>query len=228
MRSSRNESGCLRPTVEQDPAAHPPWSYPPSRTLAHVMPKRPLRHGGGGSPRTLSKPPLRHGEGGPQKAARIDALRQAMAKLETAATGAKAKHLALGIPEIHARLPGPGLACGVLHEVSATAHGDKPAAFGFVFALTAAALRLRCGPAVLVAAQRAFTDFGRPYGHGLAQLGLDVDRLLIVETRSHKDALWAIEDTLRSRAAPALVAGVAAGDLDLTVSRRLNLAAAEQ
>ena len=40
----------------------------------------------------------------------------------------------------------PGLACGVLHEVAAAAHGDRPAAFGFVFALTAAALAARAGP----------------------------------------------------------------------------------
>jgi protein ImuA len=149
-----------------------------------------------------------------------------MVKLETAAPGAKAQHLSLGVPEVHAHLPGPGLACGVLNEITAAAHGDRPAAFGFVFALTAAALRFRAGPAVLVAERRALTDFGKPYGHGLAQLGLDVGRLLIVETRDHKDALWAIEDTLRSGAAPAMVAGAIAGNLDLTISRRLNLAAA--
>jgi protein ImuA len=167
---------------------------------------------------------------GSQKTARLDALRLTLAKLETAAaaSGTKAQPLALGVPDMHARLPGPGLACGVLHEVAAAVHGDKPAAFGFVFALTAAALWTRPGPAVLVAAQRALREFGEPYGHGLAQLGLDVGRLLIVETRNHKDALWALEDTLRSGAAPAMVAGVVAGNLDLTASRRLNLAASKQ
>ena len=105
-------------------------------------------------------------------------------------------------------------------------HGDRPAAFGFLFALTAAALRSRPGPAVLVAARRALADFGRPCGHGLAQLGLDVGRLLIVETSTDKDALWTIEDALRSEARPAMVAGAISGNLDLTTSRRLNLAAA--
>ena len=56
--------------------------------------------------------------------------------------------------EMQAHLPGPGLACGALNEITAAAHGDKPAAFGFILALTVTALRLRAGPAVLVASQR--------------------------------------------------------------------------
>jgi protein ImuA len=86
----------------------------------------------------------------------------------------------------------------------------------------------RAEPAVFVAARRALSDFGAPYGHGLAQLGLDVGRLILVETRSDKDALWALEETLRSGVRPAMVAGALAGGLDLTSSRRLNLAAAPQ
>ena len=126
----------------------------------------------------------------------------ALARLETAAPGTKAQHLALGVPDMHAHLPGNSpdrLACGVLHEVAAAAHGDRPAAFGFVLALTAAALSARPGAALFIASRRALADFGALYGHGLAQLGLDVGRLLLIETRSDKDALWALEDTLRSR-----------------------------
>jgi protein ImuA len=175
----------------------------------------------------MSKTCLRHdGEGNP----RVAALRQALAKLETAASGAKTQHLPLGVPEMHAHLPGNspdrGLACGVLHEVAAAAYGDRPAAFGFVFALAAAALAARPGVALFIASRRALADLGALYGHGLAQLGLDVGRLLLIETRSDKDALWALEDTLRSDARPAMVAGAIAGGLDLTSSRRLNLAAA--
>jgi protein ImuA len=118
------------------------------------------------------------------------------------------------------------LASGALNELTA-AHGDLPAAFGFLFTLTALGLEARPGPAVFVAARRAFADFGAPYGHGLAQLGLDVDRLVLVETKSDKDALWALEETLRSGAA-AIAAGAIGGGLDLTSSRRLNLAAASQ
>jgi protein ImuA len=131
------------------------------------------------------------------------------------------------------------LPCGALNEVVA-AHADRPAAFGFLFALMAMGLgsgpymgrdeglELQARPAVFVAARRALSDFGAPYGHGLAQLGLDVGRLIIVETRTDKDALWALEETLRSGVQPALVAGALSGGLDLTSSRRLNLTAAPQ
>jgi len=159
------------------------------------------------------------------QAVRIAALRRGLAKLERTHRGAPA-HLSLGLPEVHARLAGPGLACGVLNEIAAAAHGDRPAAFGFVIALLTGALGARRGPAVLIASRRGLADFGAPYGHGLSQLGLDVGRLLLVETQSDKDALWALEETLRSRTRPAMVAGAVAGRLDLTTSRRLNLAAA--
>jgi protein ImuA len=117
------------------------------------------------------------------------------------------------------------LVAGVLHELAA-GHADRPAAFGFLFTLTAAALAARPGPAVFIASKRALTDFGLPYGHGLAQIGLDPNRLILVETGKDKDALWALEEVLRSPARPAMVAGALDGGLDLTPSRRLNLAAA--
>jgi protein ImuA len=149
-----------------------------------------------------------------------------VAKLEMGAAAREERaHLPLA-PEVHRHLPGPGLACGTLNEIVAASHGDRPAAFGFLFALSALALASRPGPALFVAARRALSDFGAPYGHGLHQMGLDVGRLILVEARTDKDTLWAIEETLRSGAAPAVVAGVVERGLGLTASRRLNLAAA--
>lgn len=123
-----------------------------------------------------------------------------------------------------AGLPGPGLVAGVLNEVIA-ARSDRPAVFGFLFALTATALQERAGPAIFVAAQRTL-EFGSLYGLGLNQLGVDVSRLILVDTDTDKDALWALEESLRSEANPAMVIGAIEAGLDLTQSRRLNLAAA--
>jgi protein ImuA len=156
---------------------------------------------------------------------RIAALRQTVARLENAWLGAPPAYLSLGLPDLHHHLPGPGLPCGALHEVIAAAHGDTPAATGFVFAVMACALQARRGPALLVVSRQA-ADFGRPYGHGLRTFGLDVGRLLLVEARAGKEALWVLEEILRSDAGPAVVAGAVETDLDLTMSRRLNLAAA--
>ncbi len=88
----------------------------------------------------------------------------------------------------------------------------------------AAAQRSCAGPAAFVAARRTL-DFGVPYGHGLARLGLDVRRLILIETETDKEALWALDEMLRSEVRPAVVAGVVKSGLDLTQSRRLNLAA---
>ena len=167
---------------------------------------------------------LRGPDGG-SKGERIAALRQMMAGLECASLSSAepSASLPLGLPELQAHLPGfgpgcgpgfeaggAGLACGVLHEIAAAAHGDRPAAFGFSLALMACAQQARTGPAVFVASRRCLADFGNLYGHGLHQHGLDVGRLLLVETRTDKDALWAIEESLRSQAAPAMVAGALA------------------
>src|SRR5215475_1721360 len=153
-------------------------------------------------------------------------LRHSIAQLETSRLPTAPTPLALGIPAIDRQLPDLGLASGVLHEIMAATHGDGPAAVGFLFALTSLALKARPGLAVLVASQRAFAEWGRPYAQGLYQFGLDPGRLLLVETGSDKEALWAIEETLKSHAQPAMVTAALASHLDLTASRRLNLAAA--
>jgi protein ImuA len=162
---------------------------------------------------------------------RLAALRKAVERLQTTpALGRAGSGPASPAPSQGLRGPFRGLpaalSCGALNELVA-AHTDRPAAFGFLFTLTALGLEARPGPAVFIAARRTLAEFGAPYGHGLAQLGLDVGRLILVETGSDKDALWALEETLRSGVA-AMVAGAIEGGLGLTSSRRLNLAAATQ
>jgi protein ImuA len=163
-------------------------------------------------------------------AGRLIALRQAVERIERGEQGASAARLALGVAEIDRFLPGGGLAMGAVHEVLAAQHGAKPAAFGFAMALAALAQSARCGPMGLVLSRRALRDFGSPYGHGLQKLGLDPRRLIVVETRGDKDALWAIEEILKSKAALAMVVAILGSNRDrtrhLTESRRLSLAAA--
>jgi protein ImuA len=160
-----------------------------------------------------------------RRARQLDALRLTLAKLarQESYPGSVCVPLA---PEMQTHLPTPGLAGGVLHEIAGDAHEDRPAAFGFVLALMALAGQRHPGPVFLVACRRALSQFGRPYGHGLGALGIDVRRLVLVTARSDKDGLWALEEILRSDARPAVVAGAIDAGLDLTASRRLNLAAA--
>jgi hypothetical protein len=74
-------------------------------------------------------------------------------------------------------------------------------------------------------ALRPYRPHGRLHGHGLNALGLDPDRLILVETAHRKETLWAMEEAVRS-AAPAAVAGVI-DTLDLKLSQRLHLAATD-
>src|SRR5690606_35565548 len=140
----------------------------------------------------------------------------------------------LGVAEVDGLLGPEGLEIGGVHEI-------KPAlqeqgtdwaatwATAFIFSLALAIRRcampdgracrpiLSCRPAAMA------SEFGGPYGPGLRALGLDPKRLIIVETITAADTLWAIEEGLKSRGL-ALVLGVL-GEIELTPARRLALAA---
>ncbi|MGE0828008.1 MAG: ImuA family protein [Hyphomonadaceae bacterium] len=67
---------------------------------------------------------------------------------------------------------------------------------------------------------------GVPYADGLAQFGVALDRLLTARSRTQEDALWAVEQGLRTPKTLALCAiAPSAKPLSLTATRRLLLAA---
>jgi protein ImuA len=145
-------------------------------------------------------------------------------------SAAAACTLPFGLPALDRYLPQGGLSCGALHEVMPQAHGDMPAAFGFLIAILATALgtapdRTPRAPVMLVTSPGGHAGHGRPYGHGLNGFGLDPARVILVETADDKEALWAMEEALRS-GAPSAVAGII-GKLDFQASQRLHLAAGE-
>jgi protein ImuA len=80
------------------------------------------------------------------------------------------------------------------------------------------------GPAGLIWAGEddVFTENGAPYPPGLAQLGLDPDRLILVRAPKREEVLWAAEQAL---AAPGAIVICALGGrpLDLKATRRLLL-----
>jgi protein ImuA len=156
----------------------------------------------------------------------LAALRETLARLERRGHHPLRNILSVGLPEMAKHLPGGGLPTGMLHEVMAASHQDRPSAFGFAFALAASALRSRKGPAFFVSTRHATWEFGRLSAHGLRHLGIDPRRFVLIETAKDKDALWALEETLRTEVRPAIVVGALSRQLDLTASRRLNLASA--
>ncbi len=155
---------------------------------------------------------------------RAEALRHLRRLLPALEERDRTLPIALKIPDIDACLPRGGLDQGVVHEIAPAAEGDGAAAFGFTAALIVRALAESAGPALLVVSDRGFAGTGKPYGHGLADLGLPLDRLILVETGADLEALWVLEEVLRARTVAAVI-GCLGGELDLKASRRLHLAA---
>jgi len=105
----------------------------------------------------------------------------------------------------------------VLEEVCAAGPGDLATAFAFALSRAPATVR----PVVILAAPRAWlAEHGRPYGRGLP--GID---LLLAVTNTGAEALWAMEQALRSGAVTVALGGGEA--VSLVQSRRLEFAARE-
>jgi protein ImuA len=159
---------------------------------------------------------------GPQSRAEVvDSLRKLLPRMENS-TPATAT-FGFGVAALDTYLPQDGLGTGALHEVQPAAPADQIAAIGFAVGLLARAAPK--GQIVVILSRRALPHGGRLHGHGLHRLGLDPGRVILVETYDERQALWAMEEALRSRA-PAAVGG-AIGKLDLKTSQRLHLAAGE-
>lgn len=131
-----------------------------------------------------------------------------------------------GAPEIDGWLPERRLDNASLNEIKPATFGDGPAAL--TFALLLAARRLSTGSAMPGAlvwcwSARAAREAGGLYGPGLAVLGIDPARVLLVESGNAAETLWAMEESLGSGAA-AVVIGCVDG-VALTPARRLALAA---
>lgn len=114
-----------------------------------------------------------------------------------------------------------------LHEVCPADYLDTPAALAVQTGFMAAHIQKaeKRPPLVWVrpAGERG-QDFGRPYPLSLKAWGLSPDEIILAEAEDISDALWAMEEALRTGAW--LIGEIgAAAHYTLTRSKRLNLAA---
>lgn len=121
--------------------------------------------------------------------------------------------LRLGISAIDQHLPRSGIERGALHEFV----GERACMLGFM-----AALAGRDNQARRIIWIRPEAD-SRLFVHGLAQLGLTPQRLVIVAARKTEDRLWAFEEAVRDLKNSLAIAEVE--NASLTETRRLQLAA---
>lgn len=146
----------------------------------------------------------------------VDSLRARIAAVDgwqmAAGRTAECADVPLGLAAIDEALPWGGLPKGGLHEVLA---GDDSGA------ATAFAVRLlgRAGSGAVVWCGRR----AELYAPGLAALGLDPARLLVVLTAAERDVGWAMEEALRCRAVAAVLGETRMAEP--VALRRLQLAA---
>ncbi|MFN8924097.1 MAG: ImuA family protein [Rhodospirillales bacterium] len=159
--------------------------------------------------------PTRPAAGESDRAARLAALREEVRRLEGVG-GTDVATVPLGCPPVDGALPDGGLTRGALHEIA----GDAGAATGFAVWLAVRLAAAGAGshrPVVWVARRPDL------YAPGLAALGLDPARLLVVAARRADEVLWTMEEALGCRGLGAVVGEGASPDM--TASRRLQLAA---
>jgi protein ImuA len=166
-------------------------------------------------------------------AVRIDRLRQELSSLESNA-GLAGRGLApLGIEVIDAALGG-GLACGALHEIAAASATQIAAATGFALALAArerkkphqASTQISSRVIVWITEEHSLAEHGSLYGPGLDEAGIGPERLITVTVPRTRDALWAMEEALRSPAVGVVIGETGSRAIDAVATRRLSLAAA--
>lgn len=144
----------------------------------------------------------------------ISELRDRIALLEGGAT-MKAGCLPFGVPEIDDRMPGGGLAYGALHEF---AGGGSGTVDGAAAALFVAGIAARTKGKIVWCLARPDLFFP-----SLAQVGLNANRVIFVESDREEDLLANMEEAVSYGGLGAVVGEIVR--LPMVASRRLQLAA---
>ena len=116
-------------------------------------------------------------------------------------------------------------ACEPLEEVAAARPADAATALGFGLARLTAGLAEDRRPLALVTTAEWLRERGRPFAQGLAPWGVAPERLVWIRAEREAEALWALEETLKSGAMAAALGCVEAPSFVAT--RRLDFAARE-
>ncbi len=146
----------------------------------------------------------------------LPALRERVRRIERPAAAVHGV-LPFGITAIDRALPGGGLARGSVHELLGMDGDEEDGALAAAFA---AGILGRLERDRIVLWCLPLPDL---YGPGLAILGLDPARLVLVRAWRDAEILWAIEEGLRATGVAAVVGEL--GAFPAVASRRLQLAA---
>ncbi len=146
----------------------------------------------------------------------IDELREQISRFSTPVRAGGT--VPFGLDEMDHRLADGGVARGGLHDIAPAAQALAEEAAAALFAAGIAA-RASAGPVLW-----AVTRFDL-YAPGLEQAGLPPDRVIFAQAGNDQELLAVMEDALRHGSLAAVIGE--ARRVDMTASRRLQLAAAE-
>lgn len=125
--------------------------------------------------------------------------------------------LSLGVPAIDLALQAACVPAGAVHEIAGQGRDEEQGAAGAVF--MALGLKTAAGGGWTA----WITQDADLYAPGLAALGLDLRRLMLVAARRDAEVCWALEEALRSHSLRAVVGEI--GAVSMIATRRLQLAA---
>ena len=145
-------------------------------------------------------------------------LRQRIACIPALSTQSRAAGvLSVGVTSVDAYLQNAAVPLGAVHEIAGHGGDEEQGAAGAEFLALALKANVTSGWIAWV------TQDADLYAPGLAALGLDLRRLILVSARRDAEVCWALEEALRSRSLKAVVGEI--GVLALNATRRLQLAA---
>jgi protein ImuA len=118
-----------------------------------------------------------------------------------------------------------GLSPHALHEITPADYRDSWASLSFSLALLSRCARLDQRPLLWCSSSPKLSEFGRLYGHGLRRFNIDPTRFIVIETKNDHEAIFVLEEALKSARLCAVLGLIDA--LNLIPSRRLSLMAAK-
>ena len=121
----------------------------------------------------------------------------------------------VGLGPIKNAFPNAAFPLGAIHEFCAAGAEETAASGGFIAGILSALMR-DGGAALWIGASPTV------FPPALASFGIAPERIIFIDAKNHKDALWAMEEALKCNTLAAVVGELP--EMNFTASRRLQLA----
>lgn len=148
----------------------------------------------------------------------IRQLKKKLLTMEGFSTGPDSQQPDFGLGQVNASFPGGVFPLGAVHEFVSPTEACSAAANGFISGLLSALLKKE-GICMWVSAGRKL------FPPALKFFGVEPHRVIFIDVRREKDALWVMEQALKCNALAAVVGELQ--NISFAESRRLQLAVAE-